>query len=201
MKPPLNRRPIVVMVAGPNGAGKTTFYHTHLKAAALRFLNTDVLAKDLAIDAYRAAEIAGQLRDQLLAQKESFVFETVFSDPVGDKVNFLQRAATRGYTVVLFFIGIDSPELSKKRVKLRVSQGGHSVPTEKLITRYPRTMANLRRAIGALPFVYVYDHSDLAHPYQLVAEYRDGKLTKAVKQIPAWLEKNLPVLPADGDKD
>jgi len=65
----------------------------------------------------------------LVAQGESFVFETVFSDPVGDKLKFLRRASTRGYTVVLCFIGLASPELCDERVAMRVLQGGHDVPT------------------------------------------------------------------------
>lgn len=43
-----------------------------------------VLAKELGFDVYRAAELAGALREKLLEQQESFVFETVFTDPVGD---------------------------------------------------------------------------------------------------------------------
>ena len=37
----LDRRPIVVAIAGPNGAGKTTFFHVHLAAAGLQFVNAD----------------------------------------------------------------------------------------------------------------------------------------------------------------
>jgi ABC-type cobalamin/Fe3+-siderophores transport system ATPase subunit len=82
-----------VALAGPNGAGKTTFYHAHLQPAALRFVNADVLARELELDAYAAARVAEALRRQLVEQRESFVFETVFSDPVGDKLTFLKESA------------------------------------------------------------------------------------------------------------
>jgi predicted ABC-type ATPase len=88
-----DRRPIVIAVAGPNGAGKSTFYHAHLAAAGMRFVNADMIAHALALAPYEAARVADALRRQLLSQGESFVFETVFSDPVGDKVAFLQEAA------------------------------------------------------------------------------------------------------------
>ena len=58
MIPGLDQRPVVVALAGPNGAGKSTFYGSHLKATGLRLVNADVLARELEIDAYRAAEIA-----------------------------------------------------------------------------------------------------------------------------------------------
>ena len=143
---PLDQRPLMVAVTGPNGAGKTTFYHAHLKPAGLRLINADVLAAELDMEAYAAAAVAGRLRQELLRQRESFVFETVFSDPVGDKLEFLKAAAEQGYTVILCFIGISGPEVSEQRVAMRVTQGGHDVPAEKLITRYPRTLANLQAA-------------------------------------------------------
>ena len=58
---------------------------------------------------------------------------------------------------------------------MRVMQGGHDVPDDKLETRFDRTLANLERAIRALPVVLVFDNSDLANPYQLEAVYQRGK--------------------------
>ena len=66
MSLPLDRRPVIVAVAGPNGAGKTTFYHAHLRPAALRFINADVLARELELDAYAAARVADAFRRQLV---------------------------------------------------------------------------------------------------------------------------------------
>src|SRR4051812_12923516 len=97
----LDRRPIVVAIAGPNGAGKTTFFHAHLAPAGLRFVNADVLAAELAVGPYEAARLANALREALVERGESFVFETVLSDPAVDKVAFLADAARRGYVVVL----------------------------------------------------------------------------------------------------
>ena len=108
----LDRRPILVALAGPNGAGKTTFYRSFLASSGLHFVNADVIAQQLDIDAYRAAQLAGAFRRQLVEHRISFVFETVLSDPVGDKLGFLKDAEALGYTVVLLFIGIGSPELS-----------------------------------------------------------------------------------------
>src|SRR5438132_14237904 len=117
----LDQRPIVVALAGPNGAGKTTFYYAHLQPAGLRFVNADTLARELHLDPYTAANVADALRRELVNQRESFVFETVFSDPVGDKLSFLKDAIEGGYTVVVWFIGISGPEIAEERVAMRVS--------------------------------------------------------------------------------
>src|SRR6185369_1344520 len=125
-------RPIVVDIAGPNGAGKTTFFEAHLKSSGLRFLNADVFGRELEVDAYEAARMVAALRAELVRQRESFIFETVFSDPIGDKLAFLKQTAQSGYAVVVCFIGIADATTSEQRVAMRVSQGGHDVPTQKL---------------------------------------------------------------------
>ena len=103
MNLPLDRRPVIVALAGSNGAGKTTFYYSHLQPTGLRFINADVLVNELDLDPYAAARVAEALRRQLVEQRESFVFETVFSDPVGDKLAFLKeigRASCRERVLV-----------------------------------------------------------------------------------------------------
>lgn len=186
---PFDARPIVVAVAGPNGAGKSTFYEAHLRQAGLRFVNADELARELRVDAYQAAEVAGQLRRALVGQGESFVFETVFSDPVGDKLEFLKLAERKGYAVVLCFIGLDGPDLSEVRVAMRVLQGGHDVPSDKLRARYPRTMANLAKAIKELAHVLVFDNSDMRRPFRKVAAFERGKLVEKHAPLPRWLPR------------
>jgi predicted ABC-type ATPase len=184
----LDRRPIIIAVAGPNGAGKTTFYHSHLESAGLRFINADVLAADLGLEPYAAAKVAEALRIALVKRRESFIFETVFSDPAGEKLTFLKDASRRGYTVLLCFIGLDSAELSEQRVAMRVSQGGHDVPPEKLRNRYSRALANLRSALRSLPHIIIYDNSDLKSPFRKVAEFHHGQRTHRAKTVPPWLK-------------
>lgn len=189
----LDQRPILVTLAGSNGAGKTTFYHAHLKPTGLRFVNADEIARALAIDAYEASRVVTQIRQELVRQSESFIFETVFSDPVGDKIAFLKAASEAGYTVVLLFIGVSGPITSEQRVAMRVSQGGHDVPSEKLATRFPRTMANLKAALEELPHVIIYDNDDLDTPFRLVAAVRNGRLIWSADPVPKWLRSCLEV--------
>jgi predicted ABC-type ATPase len=189
---PFDRRPIVVAVAGPNGAGKTTFYHAHLASTGLLFVNADILAGELATAPYEGARLADALRRALVESGESFVFETVFSDPAGDKLAFLEEAARRGYEVVLCYIALASPRQSSERVAMRVSQGGHDVPEEKLRSRFPRSLENLRRAILRLPHVLVYDNSDLNAPYRQIALFDHGKPRSLRKPLPGWLRPLIP---------
>jgi predicted ABC-type ATPase len=163
----LDQRPVIVAIAGPNGAGKTTFFEAFIRPAALPFVNADEIARELSLDAYAAAEVASRIRQELVARRESFAFETVFSDPARAKLDFLRSAVNLGYTVLLCFVGLDSWASSATRVAMRVSQGGHNVPDEKLAARYPRSLENLAHALRQLPLVYIFDNSNLADPFRL----------------------------------
>lgn len=178
------------MLAGPNGAGKSTFFRAHLADKELPFINADVIASELGIDAYEAAGVAGAIRKRMVEERKSFISETVFSDPVGAKLAFLREAVAAGYGVTLFFIGIEGPEQSRDRVKARVLRGGHDVPTEKVMARYGRTLANLERAIADLPQVIVYDNSSFEDPYRFLGEFRSGELhERGGGTIPGWAER------------
>jgi predicted ABC-type ATPase len=192
LKPLLDRRPIIVALAGPNGAGKSTYFDAYLAKTGLHFVNADALALSLGMDPYAAAGLADTLRRQLVERGESFIFETVFSDPVGDKLEFLKDVERAGYTVILIFIGLNAPEISDQRVAMRASSGGHDVPKDKLVERFPRTMKNLKRALVEVPNVWVYDHSDLDQGYRLVATRENRQDVELHGTTPSWLRPLLP---------
>jgi predicted ABC-type ATPase len=183
-------RPVLIAIAGPNGAGKSTFYEAHLSHLEFPFVNADVIAKETSLGAYEA--IAEDIRRSRFANRESFIFETVFSDPVGEKLSFLEAAATSGYNVVLVFVGVSDAEVSVDRVALRVLRGGHDVPKTKLMGRYPRTIENLRLALQRLPLVRVYDNDDLRDPYRPCLQTSRGEVIERVDPLPEWL---VPLLP------
>ncbi len=164
---------------------------SHLAHLGLPFINADVVAARITSDANSAAILTKALRQSLVEGQENFVFETVFSDPVGDKIGFFEQVAGRGYEVVLCFIGLASPDQSAARVVMRVLRGGHNVPSEKLRSRFPRTLSNLQMAISRLPNVFVFDNSDLCRPFRFVAAYKSGQLTDQSPPIPSWLERKI----------
>lgn len=189
------RRPLMVAIAGPNGAGKSTFYESYLSRTGFLFVNADVIAAATGLDAYAAAALADSYRRRLVAQGESFIFETVFSDPKGSKLSFLVETQKAGYKALLIFIGVSGEAQSATRVSMRAAQGGHDVPARKIQERYGRTMENLRRAFLVLSNIQVYDNSDLARPYRLVARLEEGDLQLTLP-TPKWLKPLLPRPPS-----
>jgi predicted ABC-type ATPase len=187
----------MIVLGGPNGAGKSTFFDAFLAHLGLPFLNADRLARETTLDAYAAAREIAAIRDDAISRRQSFILETVLSDPVGDKVQMMASAAAAGYDVRLIFIGIADAGLSAERVTARAAAGGHDVPAQKIAARYPRTLANLERAIQLLPQVTVYDNSSYASPYELVGEFGDGVLTRrGATPPPAWA---VPIIDAGSE--
>jgi hypothetical protein len=48
-------------------------------------------------------------------------------------------------------------------------------------------MANLRRAVAALPHVLVFDNDDLAVPFRFAAEFEAGRAVRVSEPPPEWL--------------
>lgn len=177
----------LILIAGPNGAGKTTYYEDYLKKAGVPYVVADRISATTGVGVYEAAQVADDMRREYLKLGLSFVAETVFSDPVGDKLNFLREAITAGHEVTLVYIGLDSPITAQARVDQRVRHGGHDVPDEKIAARYPRSLANLAAALKFVPWVKIYDNSSAKNPYRLLAEFRDGRVAWRVKgAMPGW---------------
>lgn len=183
--------PRLVVLAGPNGAGKSTYYRVYLKESGLMYLNADDIAAKLGLSVGESARTADAVRVELLDTGESFITETVFSDPVGAKLRFMRDAIAKGYDVTLIYIGLDSSELSEARVVQRVESGGHDVPSERLPRRYGQSLTNLRAAMDFVPIVRVFDNSNAEDPFRFVLQTKGALLMGQVAPLPSWLAAAL----------
>jgi len=64
---------------------------------------------------------------------------------------------------------------------------GRNVPREKLIARFPRTLANLKAAIREFPCALVFDNDDLRTPFRHVAISTNACVVLLKKPVPSWL--------------
>lgn len=189
----------MVILVGPNGAGKSTFYRLRLAGLSWPFINADVLARSLTEvgapvgeETERlAAELAGRKRREMIEQGRSFITETVFSDPVGAKVEMLREAQSEGYAIVMLFICVDSAELSAWRVQSRVAGGGHDVPANRIAPRYERMRLNVKAALPFVDFALIIDNSSLDQPFRPVASTAKGRVLQREQALPWWAEDVL----------
>ena len=182
------------MLAGPNGSGKSTFAHSVLgPVTGLPFVNADDIAAahwpgDEQAHAYDASRLAAKVRAQAIADRRSFITETVFSHP--SKVALVQRATRAGYLVELHVMLIPE-EVTVERVAYRVSAGGHSVPPEKIRERYHRLWALVAAARRVAHRATFYDNSR-SKPFVPVAVYERGHPV-GTPAWPAWTPEVLTV--------
>jgi predicted ABC-type ATPase len=136
-------------------------------------------------NSYHASVLADFLRRRLLDAGRSFTFETVMSAP--DKVRLLGEAQANGFRTYLYYIATESPEINVERVKNRVSDGGHDVPTQKVVERYHRSLALLPSAIRATNRAYLFDTSEEEAWY--FAEVTEGtRIELKGDEMPLWFE-------------
>ena len=195
----MNQGKQIWLLAGGNGAGKSTFYRTQLKPLGLPFVNADILAKQLYPEqpeahSYEAAKIAERIRKQMLQEGRSFCYETVFSHP--SKIDFIAQAKSMGYEIILVFIHLESALLNQARVSQRVSEGGHHVPNDKVNSRIPRVLQNIKEALPLCDRCYFLDNSRLDNPFQQVVEIDNGQVMFKASSVPGWAKSLLGNLPA-----
>ena len=189
-----HRKPELIIIAGPNGSGKTSvtkkFLH-HEWAAGTLYINPDEIANDIFGDwnsreaVIKAANYSSELRERCLAERKSFVFETVMS--ADDKVDFIIRAKQSGFFVRLFFISTNHPTINAARIAARVMKGGHDVPITKIISRYYKSIENCKMVSSIVDRLYVYDNSVDGDEAKLLFRLTNGNIAKTyTEQIPDW---------------
>ncbi len=140
--------PTCWIIAGPNGAGKTTFALEYLPTVAKcrRFVNADLIAAGLSPLAPEQHLLAAsrlflhEIEDCIVARQD-FAFETTLAGR--SYLKLVDKLQTKGWRIELIYLALPSAEMSRLRVAERVAHGGHSIPEEDIIRRFPRSLYNL----------------------------------------------------------
>ena len=194
-------KPVFYLLAGPNGAGKSTLYRALVLAGtipvAAEFVNADLHEAehlqhiaDPEQRSEQARQWADSRRAELLQAGQSFVSETVFSHE--SKLALIQEAQTKGFFVMLLVVALDQPKRLLVRVAQRIAEGGHAVPAERILARYPRTLANLNQAVRLADAAILYDSADVTPGTHAAVAMCKGNWTQELMQpLPAWAQQVL----------
>lgn len=145
-------RPIYTLIAGVNGAGKSTLYLMNaisLPEHQIR-VNADEIARQIGDFSdpgiqFLAGKKALETINACIENRISFNQETTLC---GTNIlhNILQ-AAQNGFSIHLYYIGVDSFKIATERVANRVLHGGHGISNHIIQRRYRRSLEKLQRVL------------------------------------------------------
>ena len=161
-------RPVYVAFAGVNGAGKSTFYHTDLWRSSdmpqtMARVNSDEILvsqggdPSSSADQLRAGREAVRLIGDHFVHRRSFNQETTLTGRA--VLRNMRHARELGYRVVLYYLGVDAPDVAIERIAHRVEMGGHDIDSEVVRRRYRASLGTLAQALDLCDEVTVIDNT------------------------------------------
>nr|WP_278184600.1 zeta toxin family protein [Desulfofarcimen acetoxidans] len=184
-------------MAGPNGSGKSTVIDENLNTLPDILICPDEIVKlkefkrisNIRERYIAAMEKAKELRKIAIDNGLSLAFETVFS--TNEKLEFLKYAKVKDYYVEVIFVTTRDPYINVDRVNQRVESGGHSVPKEKIIERYQKSMNLIADIVKVAHTVKVYDNSEET-PFIVFFKNYDRKIVLLNKsRRDNWVDKYI----------
>lgn len=175
-----------ILIAGVNGAGKSTLYQTLHSLHEMLRVNTDEIVKEFGDwrnveDQIKAGKIAVSKLKEYIANDVSFNQETTLCGK--SVLGNIRKAKEKGYVIELHYVGVDSADIAKERVKFRVEHGGHGIPEEIIEKRYNESLKNLQKVLPLCDLVMLYDNTE---SFRRFAIYRRGTPARISHSVPLW---------------
>ena len=165
-----SKKPEIIVFAGPNGSGKSTITK-QLLPKDVPYINADMIQSALCCSNIEAAKKAEALREEYLADRKDFCFETVLS--TDRNLKLLKKAKSAGYFIRCYYVLTADSGINVARVSSRVSDGGHDVPVDKIISRYDKSLALVKDVVPVCDVCHIYDNS-LKSPFRIFRKRKDA---------------------------
>ena len=111
-----------------------------------------------------------------------FTQETTLSGYQTEKT--AAEARDRGYSIRLFYVGLDSPEECLSRIENRVRHGGHDIPEPDVLRRFAGRWEAVSKILPYCDEAHFFDNNN---GFVEVAEYQNGELLLKGDFRPAWI--------------
>jgi predicted ABC-type ATPase len=163
--------PRLYVLAGVNGAGKSSIGGAMFRASGADYFNPDEAAQKLiaanpGLDQVKANAAAWhqgrRLLERAIRERKDFAFETTLGGSTMPRL--IAEAASQGFEVRVWYVGLASPDLHIERVRNRVRAGGHDIPESSIRRRWRHSRLNLVQLLPHLTELRVYDNSADADP-------------------------------------
>lgn len=188
---------VFYLFAGVNGAGKSTLYNSESLNNDIKNtirINTDEIVREIGdwrnnSDQLKAAKMAINLRNECFLRGKSLNEETTLTGKTILKT--IDRAKELGYELQLFYVGVNSPEIAKERIKSRVEKGGHYIENDVVEKRYYESLKNLKEIILKFDKVYLYDNSK---KYKNIFSFSNNKILFKDNKSISWAKEAIEIM-------
>lgn len=173
------------IIGGVNGVGKSSFIGVlkNLKNDLGKIIDVDKLTAKAGNRPLEGGRIAIQSIENCIADGVSFTQETTLS---GHRIRrTVQRVREKGYSICLYYIGLDTVEESKQRIANRVAKGGHNIPDGDVNRRFKNRWAALKEILPFCDDALFFDNNN---GFVRVASYRNGDLVLEGDYRPKWVD-------------
>ncbi len=175
---------LYTIIGGVNGVGKSSFTGV-LKGRRSdlgRIIDVDKITAQMGGDALAGGKESIRRIEEALRKGVSFTQETTLSGYRTERT--ARKARETGYTVRLFYVGLDTAQESLERIQNRVRRGGHDIPRDDVLRRFGGRWEAVAKI---LPYCDVAEFYDNDNGFVLVAEYRNGELLLIGDHQPQWI--------------
>ena len=178
-----------IIIAGVNGVGKSTLYQMNENLKNFPRVNVDEIVREIGDwknieDVFIAGKIAVKKIAEYFEQGISFNQETTLCGK--SIIKNIKKAKLLDYFIELHYIGIDSVEIAKARVKHRVENGGHGIPEKDIEKRYEETFKQLNCIVKECNLIIFYDNTE---KFRRFAICKNGELVRISHKVPEWFSK------------
>lgn len=179
------------IIGGVDGVGKSSFTGV-LKSRTTGLgviVDVDKITAQIGGDALAGGKAAIRIMEDCIQKGISFTQETTLFGHRTEKT--AQRVREVGYSVRLFYIGLDTADESKQRIANRVARGGHNINTEDVERCFAGRWEAVRKVLPYCDETAFYDNDN---GFIQVASYRNGELILEGEYRPAWISELANVL-------
>lgn len=147
----MKARPEFTVIAGPNGAGKSRLCPYYIR---YKSFDGNLLALNLRKEhpdweeRWIGGTVASTLqkqKDEAIAQRKDFAFETNFSNDL--ILNMIQEFKEAGYKITLYYFSLPSLDESTSRVMQRKMFGGHDVADDIIEYNFREGIRRMQRSL------------------------------------------------------
>lgn len=172
------------IIGGVNGTGKSSLTGV-LKAQNSnlgQIIDVDKITAQNGGSPINGGRIALSRIEECLRKSLSFTQETTLSGYKTEQT--ASRARELGYSVRLFYVGLDSVDECLLRIENRVAHGGHNIRETDVQRRFDGRWEALARILPYCDEAHFFDNYN---GFVEVAEYTNGELLVKGSDLPRWI--------------